>query len=225
MKRLQIIVLIVLVLCVIGQSSWAAKAYVTDSFEITLRTGPSVQNKILTLIGSGEAVEVLESQEEWTHVRVLGGREDAIEGWVLSRYLETRLPWKTQAESLKKENARLKEKLAQGENKWSKSMDVEQKLSKELGDKINALNRLKEKYESLKRGSAEYIKVKAAYDVTLSSLETAQRDVQGLTKENESLKSSQRNRWFAMGALVLLCGLMIGVVVGRQQRKRKSIYH
>jgi SH3 domain protein len=225
MKRLQIIVLIVLVLCVIGQSSWAAKAYVTDSFEITLRTGPSVQNKILTLIGSGEAVEVLESQEEWTHVRVLGGREDAIEGWVLSRYLETRLPWKTQAESLKKENARLKEKLAQGENKWSKSMDVEQKLSKELGDKINALNRLKEKYESLKRGSAEYIKVKAAYDVTLSLLETAQRDVQGLTKENESLKSSQRNRWFAMGALVLLCGLMIGVVVGRQQRKRKSIYH
>jgi SH3 domain protein len=225
MKRLQIIVLIVLVLCVIGQSSWAAKAYVTDSFEITLRTGPSVQNKILTLIGSGEAVEVLESQEEWTHVRVLGGREDAIEGWVLSRYLETRLPWKTQAESLKKENARLKEKLAQGENKWSKSMDVEQKLSKELGDKINALNRLKEKYESLKRGSAEYIKVKAAYDVTLSSLETAQGDVQGLTKENESLKSSQRNRWFAMGALVLLCGLMIGVVVGRQQRKRKSIYH
>jgi SH3 domain protein len=225
MKRLQIIVLIVLVLCVIGQSSWAAKAYVTDSFEITLRTGPSVQNKILTLIGSGEAVEVLESQEEWTHVRVLGGREDAIEGWVLSRYLETRLPWKTQAESLKKENARLKEKLAQGENKWSKSMDVEQKLSKELGDKINALNRLKEKYESLKRGSAEYIKVKAAYDVTLSLLETAQGDVQGLTKENESLKSSQRNRWFAMGALVLLCGLMIGVVVGRQQRKRKSIYH
>lgn len=225
MKRLQIIVLIVLVLCVIGQSSWAAKAYVTDSFEITLRTGPSVQNKILTLIGSGEAVEVLESQEEWTHVRVLGGREDAIEGWVLSRYLETRLPWKTQAESLKKENARLKEKLAQGENKWSKSMDVEQKLSKELGDKMNALNRLKEKYESLKRGSAEYIKVKAAYDVTLSLLETAQGDVQGLTKENESLKSSQRNRWFAMGALVLLCGLMIGVVVGRQQRKRKSIYH
>jgi SH3 domain protein len=56
-------------------------------------------------------------------------------------------------------------------------------------------------------------------------LETAQGDVQGLTKENESLKSSQRNRWFAMGALVLLCGLMIGVVVGRQQRKRKSIYH
>lgn len=225
MKRLQSIVLIVLVLCVIGQSSWAAKAYVTDSFEITLRTGPSVQNKILTLLGSGEAVEVLGSQEEWTHVRVLGRREDAIEGWVLGRYLETRLPWKTQAESLVKENARLKEGLAQGEKKWSKSADAEQKTTKELEGNIKAFHRLQEEYEALKQGSAEYIKVKAAYEANRSSLEAAQRNVQGLTKENESLKSSQRNRWFAMGALVLLCGLMIGVMVGRQERKRKSLYH
>lgn len=224
MKKLEIIVLIVLFLCAFGESSWAAKAYVTDSFEITLRSGPSIQHKILTLLRSGEALEVLGSEEEWTHVRVLGRQEDDSEGWVLGRYLETRLPWKTQAESLIKENARLKEKLVQGENKWSKSADSEQKLTRELGQNIKALNRLKNEYESLKRGSAEYIKLKAAYGKTVSSLEAAQRNVQVLTKENEDLKSSERNKWFGMGALVLLFGLLIGSVVGRQQRRRKSLY-
>jgi SH3 domain protein len=225
MKKFQLIIPMVLVLCAIGQSSWATRAYVTDSFEITVRSGPSVQNKILTLLSSGQAVEVLETEEGWTHVRISRAGGDEIEGWVLSRYLETRLPWKTQAESLEEENARLREKLAQVEKKWGVSARAEKGLAKQLEADTKTLTALRDQYEALKQGAAGYMKVKAAYEATRSSLETAQKNVQSLTKENEALKSSQRNRWFAMGALVLLCGLMIGVVVGRQEKKRKSGYY
>ena len=42
-----------------------------------------------------------------------------------------------------------------------------------------------------------------------------------LGEENQSLRSSERNKWFAIGALVLLCGLVFGMIVGRQQKKRR----
>ena len=44
-------------------------------------------------------------------------------------------------------------------------------------------------------------------------------------KEVKEKQQNQMNKWFAIGAVVLLCGLMIGLVVGRQQRKRKSLYY
>ena len=188
MKRFRLIMPIALGLSIIAQASWAAKAYVTDSFRISLRRGPSIENKILKFLPSGMPVEVLESQEGWSRVEPSESRQRSIKGWVLSRYLITRLPWETQARSLEQENIQLKEKLARIEE---------------------------EREETLKRKVADYLELKAAH-------ETAQETVQTLTRENESLRSSQRNKWFAMGALVLLCGLMIGLVIGGKEKKRRS---
>ena len=72
-----------------------------------------------------------------------------------------------------------------------------------------------EREETLKRKVADYLELKAAHEI-------APETVQTLTRENESLRSSQRNKWFAMGALALLCGLMIGLVIGGKQKKRRS---
>ncbi len=192
MKRFRLVILMTLGLCLTAQTGWATKAYVTDTFRISLRRGPSIENKILKFLPSSQPVEVFESQEGWSRVRPLESGQGSIEGWVLSRYLITRPPWETQARSLKKENDQLKEKLARIENEWD---------------------------ESLKREIGDYLKIKAGH-------ETTQETLQRLTKENESLRSSQRNKWFATGALVLLCGLMIGLMVGRQQKKRRSaLYH
>ena len=188
MKRFRLIIPIALGLSIIAQASWAAKAYVTDSFRISLRRGPSIENKILKFLPSGMPVEVLESQEGWSRVQPSESRQRSIKGWVLSRYLITRLPWETQARSLEQENIQLKEKLARIEE---------------------------EREVTLKRKVADYLELKAAHEI-------AQETVQTLTRENESLRSSQRNKWFAMGALVLLCGLMIGLVIGGKEKKRRS---
>jgi len=69
---------------------------------------------------------------------------------------------------------------------------------------------------------AEYLRLKTSFESTRSSLDNMEQEVQRLSLENEKLTSSQRNRWFATGGLVLLCGMMIGLVVGRQQKKRRT---
>ena len=225
MNRVQFVLGIILGFFLMGQSSWATKAYITDSLKVTLRTGPSREEKIIAVLSSGQPIEVLDSQGDWSLVRLLERGEAKKEGWMMSQYLITRLPWKTQVRSLKEENTWLKQKLPAIETKLGETSRKEKELTAKLRNNIEALNRLQKDYASLRQGASEYLNLKATHSATKSMLETLTKDVQRLTVENNALKSSERNKWFAIGALVVLCGLMIGLVVGRQQKKRRSLYY
>ena len=223
MKKIRLVFFVILGLCLMGQTSWATNAYVTDSVEITFRTGPSIENKIITFVRSGQPLEVLGSQEDWSRVHLIG-TEGTMEGWVLSRYLSTRQPWEIQAISLKKENARLKKELDRIKGQWQKADQGEKGVSAELKGNVEALKKIRNEYGTLKREAADFLKLKSVHDTTRKALETTRKTVQTLSKENNDLRSSQKNKWFATGALVLLCGLMIGLLTGRQYKKRKTYY-
>ena len=225
MKKFRFILFITFGLCLMGQMSWADRAYVTDSFKITLRTGPSSENKVIAMPNSGEAVEVMDSRENWAHVRLLDRGQGTVEGWVLSRYLINRLPWELQAANLKAENERIKDQLASIQSEQGEATQRGQQLAGELKKTSEALKDLQSKHESLKQGASEYLNLKEEYDVTRTKLETIQKTAKTLTSENERLKSSQRNKWFATGAAVLLIGLFIGLILGKREKKRKSLYY
>ncbi|MFC1823740.1 TIGR04211 family SH3 domain-containing protein [Thermodesulfobacteriota bacterium] len=225
MHKNQFIIAFVLVFCLVSFSSAAEKAYITDSLQITLRTGPSVENKILSLLRSGQSLEIMDTEGDWSHVRVLDGRENSREGWILTRFLISRLPWEMQAQVLMEENSRLKQKLTPLEKNMNEVIQREKELSEKVQARNNELRQLKENFEGLKEGAAEYLKLTEEHKITETKLETAQNQVQELKAENESLTSSHKNKWFATGALVLLCGLMIGLLVGRQQKKRRLGYY
>jgi len=214
--------LIMLALFVMGQTSWAQKAYVTDSLKITLRTGPSIENKIIVMLDSGQPVEVLESSGEWSRVLVVGAGGSTQEGWVLSRFLMPRSPWEMQAKAFMGENAELKEKLATTEKELRESTGRSQELAVKLRDTTTAFARLENEYKSLKQGAAGFLELKTEHESTVSQLENTKKELLRLTKENEELQSSQRIKWFATGASVLFVGLIFGLVMGRKQRKRRS---
>lgn len=213
-------------LCLIGQSAWATRAYVTDSFEVTLRTGPSTQNKIIALLPSGTPLEVLGSQDDWSHVCLFQEqREENMEGWILSRYLVTREPWRSQAKYLMKGNARLGEKLARTEEGRVEAAHRAEEVLKKLKNKTRTLRKLQKEHESLKMEATNYLELRATHEATLSTLKTTQKIAQELTLENEKLKSSKRITWFVTGALVLLVGLVIGLGLGKRQKKQRTVLY
>jgi len=225
MNRFRFIISIIFGLCLMGQISLAETHYVTDLLKIGLRTGPSLENRITHFLTSGQPVEPLEAQEGWSHVRVLEKDKDDVKGWVLSRYLITRLPWKTLATPLREENNALKERILRVERGWNEASQNEQRLKADLVKRTNDLQKLQREYEILKTGSKDFLKLKQEQKTTRRLLKTLQERTEMLASENESLQSSQSNKWFATGALVLLCGLMIGLLVGRQHRKRKPSFY
>lgn len=225
MRRLCLTVLMVFGLVLMSQLCWAEKAYVRNKSKINLREGPGVNHGIVTMLEEDEPVEILSEKSGWSHVRLLGPDKKNAEGWLVTRYLVDRVPWKVQAIALKAENKRLKERLASLEEKYKTTSDQRDALSQSLSANDAALKELQRKYESLVEGSSEFLQLKEAYDKMASDLQAAQSSAQKLNKENLMLKSSERNRWFLSGGAVLLLGLIIGLVMGRQQKRRKSSYY
>lgn len=186
--RLQLwIVILNLGLSLIHRPLWASEAYVSDSFKITMRTERNNESKIIAMLSSGDPIEILDTQKDWSRIRFQNPEGEAKEGWVLTRFIMEREPWEGRARALEDENASLKGDLATLEQKCSKLSQGEQNL--------------KEQHQA------------------------AEAAVKKLTIENETLKASQKVKWFVVGALVLFVGWMMGLITGRMQRKRKSSFY
>jgi SH3 domain protein len=199
---------------------------VTDSLKITFRTGPSNKRKIISILYSGQPLEVLESQGDWSRVRLLGnGQDNNEEGWVLSQYLMTRLPWEMLFKSLFDENTQLKEKLTPIEENLLETARREKEREKKLQETTKALRELEGEYESLKKDFAEFLTVKTSHLTTLSKLEAVQKDFEALSEDYKKLRYSEWKKWFSTGAGVLLLGLMIGLILGKKQKKTRLSWY
>lgn len=208
----------------LSSTGWAEKAYVTDSFKITFRSGPSVNNKVIQMLSSGQGVDVIETQGDWSHVHVTDKSGNVTDGWVMSRYLMERVPWKARAESLQEKNQELSQKMSILDSQRKQAVADKTDLSARLAKSQATLKDLTKKYDSLKQGASSYLELKKKYTDMSASFQKNKNRLEVLSKENVKLSSSDRNRWLATGALVLLCGLLIGVVVGKQQRRKRSLY-
>jgi SH3 domain protein len=203
---------------------WATEAYIIDNLKVTFRSGPSLENKVIQMLSSGQKVEVLDSEGDWSHVRITDAGGNPTEGWVMVRYLTDRVPWKDQAEALDKNLKEMREKLAALNKEYQATLTQNKDLAGRLQKTEASLDDLKTKYENLKQGASGYLELKAKYTNSQSTVEKSLEKVDYLSRQNEKLRSSERNKWFGTGAIVLLSGLLIGVIVGRRQRRRKSIY-
>lgn len=225
MKKFQLLILVLLICYQAAPSIASERLYVSDSFTITLRTGPSTENKIIRILNSGQALDVLEVQDKWSHVTVVSKNGTGVEGWVLNQYLMDRVPYETQAKALLTENIKLKDDLTNLNSKFSTVEKDNKDTSAEYNQTRSELDSLKKEYESLKNASSEYLSLKAEYDSNLLKIKSDEEKLNELEKENSTIKKSQNRMWFAAGAVVLLFGLIIGSIIGRQSRKRTSSYY
>ena len=225
MTKWTIVFFVSLGICLSSVPCRAEKAYVTNPTKITLRNGPGIKDKILAMLPEDELVEILNFEEGWTRVRLLAPKWKNKEGWVVSSFLVSHAPWKTQTGLLKEENARLKEKLNKIEKEWRELSGEREELSGKLVKNRTVLDTIRERYETLRKEASGFLKLKKKYETTKTKMETAQATAEKLTKENSGLKASQRNTWFLTGAAVMLVGLIFGLVLGRREKKRRSSYY
>jgi SH3 domain protein len=206
----------VLALVLLPAATWALKAYVSDPKETSLRAGPGQNYKVIATIPSGSALEVTKSAE-WIQVRFVGPGGDIKDGWVQNTAVGAYPPESMFVKQLQTENTQINEKLAGLEKEKIDSIQNEKDLSEKL-------KKLEAAYESLKSGSANYVKLKEDYDAAKAALVSAEENIQALIQENEDLKFYARVRWFIAGAIVLFFGWLLGWLTARSQRKHRSQY-
>lgn len=200
----------------------AAPAWVSDQFEITLRSGPSTSNSIQLMLDSGLRLEVLERDAEsgYSRVRTPGGTE----GWVLSRYLMSE-------PSAREQLQKLSSQLTTANSRGS-SLDTQMKAITAEYDsanrKIKELERSKAAVEKelseIKRTAANVLAIDKQNKTLMDQLAAAQIRADTLEQENRELSSQTTRYWFMAGALVLLVGVVLGIWLPRVRWQRRSRY-
>ena len=193
----------------------AETMYVGDNIKITVRTGPGINHKIVAMIRSGESVEMLKPEEEWSLVRITNGKE----GWVLSRFLTANEPDGLVLDRLKKKHKVLTIQAVSliEENKVYKKEN--NKLNSELKTNEEMLNEIRLSYETLKKESAGFLELKSNYEKISSKLSEQTKKAEKLEEELTKLLLHQNIKWFLSGAGVLLLGFLIGFSAKRQRRR------
>lgn len=219
MKSVRIAFFLICCLFICGiPAAFAQTAYVTDEFEIMLRTGPSIENKIIAMLPTGSRLEMIEEKDDWAFVRDSNGRE----GWIFKRYASTQIPKKFLIERLQKDYS---DTLKNLETQTQKGRGLE-KENKELRAALSTaqeqLEKAKKDYNSLVSGSKDYIKLRDEHTANLAGLKAAEAELAQLKKENEDLRLSKTIIWFLSGAGVVVASWLIGFTMGKIRRKSRG---
>ena len=203
-------------------AAFGEPVWVSDQFEVMLRTGPSTDNAIQLMLGSGAELEVLEQDDESGYSRVTtnGGTE----GWVLSRYLMTEPGARAQLETFTRqlmgvntEGASLDSQLdaIQGEFETAK-----RQISELERDKTD----MQAEIDDIRRAAADTLAIDSQNRNMQQLLTDAEIRVSMLEQENDSLVGQTTRNWFITGAMVLFAGVLLGLILPRMKWQRKSRY-
>jgi len=200
----------------------AEPMWVSDQFEVMLRTGPSTSNAIERILPSGTALDLVERDEEagYARVRTAAGTE----GWVLTRYLMDEPSAREQLAAL---TSRLTSAAAQGSSLTSQ-LDAVQGEYDSASRQIEALEgekrRLEEELAEIKRTAANVLAINNQNKELRDQLANAEIQAATLEQQNRELTGQTTRYWFMTGALVLVVGMILGIWLPRIRWQRRSRY-
>lgn len=211
--------LIIGCLCLCPASLWAKSMYITDRIEVGLRSGTGIEQRIIAMLKTGDRVEWLEGDKNWSKVKLSDGKI----GWLATRFLVDQirpvssLDPKLQEElrKLKETNqdlVREKEGLIQEKNKLLQTSEELNKLSQTLQQQKNThsspdLTDIKNKNDQLSKEVAYY-----------------KKQIADLGHKEKGPINEDRIKWFLAGAAVLILGLLLGWFIARGRRKPHRFY-
>jgi SH3 domain protein len=214
LKRFRLLGL-VLLFCLFSASVYGETMYVSDILKLTLRTGPSIENKIISVIESGQMMEVIKFGDEWSQVQLPSGKK----GWVLSRYLTTSETHNIKLERLEAKHKNLMIQAAELLEENNRLEAENKRVSTEFNANQEQLVKTKADYEALKSEAAEFLTLKTDYKRAASQLAEQTAKTKQLEEELSSLEMNTYIKWFLAGSGVLIVGFIIGFSTKRQRRR------
>lgn len=220
--RISQIICTAMLFTVFPYSASAQSVWISDVFEVTLRTGPSTSNAIQLMLESGTELDVLEADDGSGYARV---RTNAgTEGWVLSRYLMAEPSAREQLTRLTEQltnatadGSSLESQLAAIRTQYN---DATRTIAGLERDKSN----LQSELEEIKRTAANTLAIDSQNKNLQQQLTDAEISVSVLEQEKEQLSSQSNRSWFITGSMVLLGGILLGLILPRMKFQKKSRY-
>lgn len=200
----------------------AENAWVSDQFEITMRSGPSTENAITLMLPSGTALDVLERDAEsgYSRVKTANGRE----GWVLSRYLMSERPARQQLVDVTEQLSRARSRSESLSGQFEAVRQQQDDAASQISELQRQNSSLSGELEEIRRISADVLAINEDNQSLRQRLSDSEIKLNMLEEENHVLRSRQNRDWFIAGAAVLFVGMIMGLIIPRIRMRRRSRY-
>ena len=212
--------LLLLTLFVAGAAQARDIRYVSDKQYIPLRSGAGNEYRIVHRgIPSGTKLEVARVSGDgvWAEITT----ERGTTGWIRTQYLMKDLPAQNKvdeavarAEQLAEKNAALAAQLEQLQGERGELLDKVTETDTQLGS-------VSEELAQLKQISGKAVQLDVDNRRLVVETETLRSEVETLESENQRLQDKLRSEDFMNGALAVLLGVVITLVVPRLWPKRR----
>lgn len=197
----------------------AATKYVSDHLVITLRTGQGNQFQIIKTLPSGTQLDVLEeTQTGYTQVRTTDGTE----GWVRTQYLSDDPPAAEQLAKAQDKLSKLQDKLNKVEQAYNDLRKQKAQLDSQHSKLLSENKATNEELTKLTQIAA-HPKQLESENIELREKYAKISDQYNLVKqENQVLNDRSKRNWFLAGALVVIIGIVIGLIIPKLRFRRKD---
>lgn len=198
---------------------WAKTMYITDRIEVGLRSSTGIEQRIITMVKTGDRVEVLEGDNNWTKVKLPNGTV----GWLATRFLVESVKPAPTADPREQEELRgLKEKNQVLTKEKEGLFQEKSQLVKELEEAKKQNNLLAQEKRGTVAPAVQELTArneKLEKEVVVYKKQLAET---GKTEKNSS--SESQVKWFLAGSGVLFLGLLLGWLTSRTRRKPNRFY-
>ena len=201
-------------------TAFAETRYVSDTLEITMRSGKGTSYGITRMLRSGTPVEVLDVDQKtgYSHVRTKSGKE----GWVLSRFLMKGRAARDRLAAAEKSLAELELENRKMETTMAALEEEKSALEKQLSTLDGQGRKVSQELAEIKRTASSALAIDSENKDLKGRVVSLERQLQTLQQENEGLKDRTARDWFMVGAAVVLLGIVVGLIIPRIRWRKKS---
>ncbi|MDH3900987.1 MAG: TIGR04211 family SH3 domain-containing protein [Gammaproteobacteria bacterium] len=205
---------------VLSGNALAETRYVSDSLEITMRSGKSTSHGITRMLRSGTPVEILETDKKtgYSHVRTHSGKD----GYVLSRFLMKGPAARDRLAEAEKELAELELENRKMATAIQAMNEEKMSLQQDQNSLAGEHRKVSQELSEIKRTASSALAMDSENKELKSRVVTMERTLQTLQQENESLKDRTARDWFMVGAAVVLLGIIVGLIIPRIRWRKKT---
>ena len=221
MKNIKLAAPLILLCAVLSNTQvFAQTRYVTDDFKVMLRTGPSLQNKIVTPLNSGTRLEVLREDAGNGHSQIQ--TSDGKIGYMLTRFLSPNRSARSRVKTLEAQLKQLRSKPGELQALFAVSQEENQDLISQNTRLTTQFEAASKELATIKEVSADAVNLSqrsAKLEIEVQQLLLQLDDIR---IQNEVLKDQSAKRWYVLGGGTVFIGLLLGWILSIASRPRRQ---
>ena len=197
----------------------AQTRWVTDELSIMMRSGESGKHKILRPLVSGTQLTVINENEETGYSLISTPKGQ--EGFVLTRFLVNEPVAKTKLSGALEQIEQLTSSNEPAQLLLKQSLDKVALLEQDLTTMKAKNGTLTAELDHIKSISADAININEQLRVVLERNQILDQELNIERVENERLTDRSNKEWFINGALAVLLGVVITLLIPKLRRPKR----